>query len=184
MAAEDVQLALTIFADAVHDGALDMAVAIEDDELWKRNQERIAPDVAVRFVTPPGGGVEVMRQDYLGIDGLREGWRAWLEPWDRFELQIDEALDVGDGRVLVLVRTLARLRESTTEVPDRAASAKARLASSGSRNSSVRIGTPSRKVLSIAIWTSVAAPLPLPASLTTVRIPRSRARPKPVSRSA
>lgn len=163
-----------------------MAVAIEDDELWKRNQERIAPDVAVRFVTPPGGGVEVMRQDYLGIDGLREGWRAWLEPWDRFELQIDEALDVGDGRVLVLVlvRTLARLRESTTEVPDRAASAKARLASSGSRNSSVRIGTPSRKVLSIAIWTSVAAPLPLPASLTTVRIPRSRARPKPVSRSA
>jgi hypothetical protein len=75
VAAEDVQLALTIFADAVHDGALDMAVAIEDDELWKRNQERIAPDVAVRFVTPPG-----------------------------------------DGRVLVLVRTLARLRESTTEV--------------------------------------------------------------------
>lgn len=83
MAAEDVQLALTIFADAVHDGALDMAVAIEDDELWKRNQERIAPDVAVRFVTPPGGGVEVMRQDYLGIDGLREGWRAWLEPVSR-----------------------------------------------------------------------------------------------------
>ena len=121
MSAEDVQLALEIFGDATRDAVLDMAEAIADDELWARNEERIAPDVKVAFVTPLSGGVEIMPQDFVGIAGIREGWRAWLEPWDRYEIEIGEVIDAGEGRVLLLVSTTAHMREPAVEVPDAAA---------------------------------------------------------------
>ena len=120
MSDDDLQLALAIFAEVTRDGILDMSEAIDDEELWRRNEERIAEDVEVRFVPPPGGGVEVMAQDYVGIDGLRKGWRNWLEPWDSYQLTVEDFIDVGDGRVLVLVTSRARI--STTEVPQQAAS--------------------------------------------------------------
>ncbi len=121
MSAEDVQLALTIFADATRDGVLDMAEAIADDDLWARNEERLADDVKVKFLNPPSGGVEIMEQDYVGIEGLRAGWRNWLEPWGSYLITIGEIIDAGNGRVLLLVTSVARMHESRTEVPESAA---------------------------------------------------------------
>jgi ketosteroid isomerase-like protein len=118
---DDLQLALAIFADATRDGELDMASAIEDETLWERNRERIAEDAKVTFVNP-SVGVKVMEQEYVGIDGLREGWRNWLAPWDRYRVVIDDWHDVGGGQVLVLVTSTARMRESGIEVPQSAAS--------------------------------------------------------------
>ena len=121
MSEHDIQLALTIFADAYREGVVDMVQAIEDDALWERNSKRIAPDVRVRFVTPDAGGPVVMEQEYEGIEGLREGWRAWLAPWDRYAIAVEEVLDAGDGRVVLLVTSTARMRDSGTEVPQPAA---------------------------------------------------------------
>ena len=123
MSADDLQLALMIFAEATgEDGVLDMAAAIEDDELWARNAERIAPDCKVRFTNPPGIDLEVMARDYVGIEGLREGWRNWLEPWDSYMVTIEDFIDIGDGRVLVLVVSRSRFRDSTADVTENAAS--------------------------------------------------------------
>lgn len=121
MSEHDIQLAMTIFADAYREGVVDMVEAMEDDALWERNRKRIAPDVRVRFVTPDAGGPIVMEPEYEGIEGLRTGWRAWLAPWDRYAIAIEEVIDAGDGRVVLLVTSTARMRGTSTEVPQLAA---------------------------------------------------------------
>jgi ketosteroid isomerase-like protein len=40
---------------------------------------------------------------YSGIDGFREMWIDWLEPWVTYHVQVDEMVEVGDT-VVVLVR--------------------------------------------------------------------------------
>ena len=123
MSTEDLQLALLIFAESTDDdGVLDMAAAIADDELWARNAERIARDCKVKFVNPPGIDLEVMGRDYVGIEGLREGWRNWLAPWDSYMVTVEDFIDIGDGRVLVLVVSRSRFRDSTADVTEKAAS--------------------------------------------------------------
>jgi hypothetical protein len=121
MSQEDVRLALSIFADATMDGVLDMAKAIEDDAMWERNRKSIAPDVQVHFVNPDSSGLVVMEQDYEGIEGLRQGWRRWLSPWEGYMINIEDVIDAGEGRVLVLVTSNARMKESGAEVPQSAA---------------------------------------------------------------
>ena len=40
---------------------------------------------------------------YTGIDGFREMWLDWLEPWASYHVRVDELIDLGDS-VVVLVR--------------------------------------------------------------------------------
>jgi ketosteroid isomerase-like protein len=117
-----VLVAAAIFADAAAPAAeFDMASVIEDDERWSRNSELFQPDAAIKFV-PPSEGVTVMEQEYRGIEGLRTGWRNWLDPWESYRISTEDVIDVGDGRVLVLVTSKARMRGTGTEVPQSAAS--------------------------------------------------------------
>ena len=46
---------------------------------------------------------------FRGLQGLREGWAEWLAPWESFVFRADEIHDAGDGRVLLLGDTFARL---------------------------------------------------------------------------
>ncbi len=52
----------------------------------------------------------------VGMTGLIEGWREWLGPWEAYTTQIDGFVDLGDGRVLTLVRDIGRMRGSEAEV--------------------------------------------------------------------
>ena len=52
---------------------------------------------------------------YSGIEGFREMWIDWLEPWVTYRVQVDEMLEVGD-RVVVLVRDRARRHGTDIEV--------------------------------------------------------------------
>ena len=52
---------------------------------------------------------------YSGIDGFREMWIDWLEPWATYRVQVDEMIEVGDG-VAVLVRDRARRHGMDVEV--------------------------------------------------------------------
>jgi hypothetical protein len=57
-----------------------------------------------------GGGTT-----YSGIDGFREMWIDWLEPWATYHVQVDEMIEAGDS-VVVLVRDRARRHDMDVEV--------------------------------------------------------------------
>lgn len=121
MSVEDFQIALSIFADFTdEEGVMDMGAAIGDDELWARNAQQFDPDAEIHFVTPGDVAVDVM-EDYRGTEGLREGWRTWLEPWDRYLITVEDFIDAGGGKVLVLVTSTARMRGTDAEVSQSAA---------------------------------------------------------------
>jgi ketosteroid isomerase-like protein len=52
---------------------------------------------------------------YSGLEGLRENWLDWLEPWATYRVTIDELIDVGE-RVVVLTRNRGRREDMETEV--------------------------------------------------------------------
>ncbi|MEK6251143.1 MAG: nuclear transport factor 2 family protein [Actinomycetota bacterium] len=122
MSQEDVELVIGVFAAALQEvGHVEMRAMIEDDGVWARNAARFSPDVKVRFVTPRAGGVTVMEQAFEGIEGLREGWREWLKPWDEFHVVMEDVPDSGQGDVLVLAQATGRMRGTEAEVPQEVA---------------------------------------------------------------
>ena len=52
---------------------------------------------------------------YRGHDGIREGFRAWLEAWGSIEYRAEELIEAGD-EVLAMVRVRAVGRSSGVEV--------------------------------------------------------------------
>jgi ketosteroid isomerase-like protein len=57
---------------------------------------------------------------YRGIEGLIEGWRDWLTPWESYRLEVEEFIDAGD-QVLELVRVRARTSRHGVDVEHRPA---------------------------------------------------------------
>jgi ketosteroid isomerase-like protein len=47
---------------------------------------------------------------YRGHEGVRAFWRQWLEAWEEIEFEIEEPVELDDGRVRVLVRQRNRGR--------------------------------------------------------------------------
>jgi ketosteroid isomerase-like protein len=59
---------------------------------------------------------DVKRSTYYGVDGLRAAWLDWLEPWDSYHAGVEDVIDAGDGRVVVLTRDRARPKGSSADV--------------------------------------------------------------------
>jgi len=59
---------------------------------------------------------DVGRAAYSGLDGLRAAWLDWLEPWESYHAGVEDVIDAGDGRVVVLTRDHARPKGASTEV--------------------------------------------------------------------
>jgi len=59
---------------------------------------------------------DVGRSVYHGTDGLRAAWLDWLEPWDSYQASVEDVIDAGPGRVVVLTRDHARPKGSSAEV--------------------------------------------------------------------
>ena len=121
MSQQDVELVTNAFAEGLQGSQIEMRAFFEDDGIWARNAERFSPDVKVRFVTPRAGGVTIMEQEYEGIEGLRAGWHEWLEPWERFYVDLQDLIDAREGRVLFLGQATGSMRGSGTEVPQEVA---------------------------------------------------------------
>src|SRR6266487_1248747 len=51
-----------------------------------------------------------------GLEGLVEAWREWLRPWETYWTEVEEFIDAGEDRVVVLVRDHGRPRGSDAEV--------------------------------------------------------------------
>jgi len=65
--------------------------------------DMLTPDFECDFVRDDLG-----RATYSGIDGLRSAWLDWLAPWESYQAVVEEVIDAGDGRVVVLTRDHAR----------------------------------------------------------------------------
>ena len=52
---------------------------------------------------------------YSGVDGFREMWLDWLEPWASYYVQVEEMIEAGDS-VVVLVRDRGRRHGMDAEV--------------------------------------------------------------------
>jgi ketosteroid isomerase-like protein len=79
--------------------------------LTAASKDLFAPDFECVFVRDDLG-----RASYHGLDGLRTGFLDWLLPWDHYRAIVEDVIDAGDGRVLVLTRDRARPRGSGAEV--------------------------------------------------------------------
>jgi len=59
---------------------------------------------------------DIGRREYFGLDGLQAGWVDWLEPWDSYNPGVEDVVDAGEGRVVVLTDDHARPKGSGAEV--------------------------------------------------------------------
>lgn len=59
---------------------------------------------------------DVGRAAYSGLDGLRAAWQDWLLPWESYRTEIEDVIDAGEGRVLVLTRDYACPKGTDAEV--------------------------------------------------------------------
>jgi ketosteroid isomerase-like protein len=57
-----------------------------------------------------------------GLEGLLAAWREWLSPWETYWTEVEEFIDAGEDRVVVLVRDHGRLRGSDSEIENRGGS--------------------------------------------------------------
>jgi SnoaL-like protein len=92
----------------------EVASLLRDDGLFEQTRAALEPliDPAVESVAIWQGGSATT---HVGIDGFRELWLDWLEPWTTYHVRVDEMIDAGD-RIVVLIRDRARRDDSEAEV--------------------------------------------------------------------
>ena len=56
------------------------------------------------------------KNERQGAAGLREIWLDWLEPWESYRAGVEDLIDAGAGRVVVLTRDHACPRGLSAEV--------------------------------------------------------------------
>ena len=72
-------------------------------------EPRTHPDLESGFVYSGA------RTNYRGLDGFRQTWLDWLEPWDTYRTEIERLIDCGDD-VLAVVQDYGRRRGMSAEV--------------------------------------------------------------------
>jgi ketosteroid isomerase-like protein len=65
-----------------------------------------ASDFEAEFISARAGS---LRPASRGPEGLAEGWRDWLEPWESYYIELEKFIDAGDE-----VISLVRVRAQTT----------------------------------------------------------------------
>ena len=131
--------------DALHAAGLSEAVGVEDNvsivraahppsgtELtdwfaqgsttWVDSGEVTSPYAADFEFSVPSIGGPGARDSGRGLPALFETWREWLEPWERYWTEVEEFVDAGNSRVVVLLRDHGRPRGGGAEVVQSAAS--------------------------------------------------------------
>jgi hypothetical protein len=92
---------------------VDVKPLIEDDRNWAALSGVLEPIVApgCRFTWVAWG----QRLEREGLEGLREGWIDWFEPWESYVSEIEDVLDAGEA-VVLLARDRGRRADSDAEV--------------------------------------------------------------------
>jgi ketosteroid isomerase-like protein len=102
-----------VLGDLMPDPETDLAGLVRDDGQFAAIAEGLGDLLHPDLVSVPAwrGG----RTAYSGIDGFREMWLDWLEPWDTYHVKVEEMIDLGD-RVVVLIRDRGRRHDMDAEV--------------------------------------------------------------------
>jgi ketosteroid isomerase-like protein len=79
--------------------------------------DAVSPDVEVTFAASHSGGPGLI---FHGLDGLIEGWRDWLMPWESYRFEVEDLIGAGDN-VVQTVRVAARTERHRVEVEHRPA---------------------------------------------------------------
>jgi ketosteroid isomerase-like protein len=91
----------------------DLANLFRDESLFASTAEALGDVFHPDVVSVPawrGAGTS-----YSGLDGFREMWIDWLEPWVTYHVQVEEMIEVGDS-VVVLVRDRGRRHGMDAEI--------------------------------------------------------------------
>ena len=91
---------------------VDVAALFRDDELFEQltNAFEAVIDPQVEAFANWTGGTR-----YVGVEGFRQLWLDWLEPWESYHIEVDEMIDAGD-KVLCLIRDRGRRPDVDAEV--------------------------------------------------------------------
>ena len=112
MSQEDVEIVRRLLGPFEQ---VDMAPLYRDDAIAAAfiaaTADAITADFECVFIRD-----DVGRSTYRGAEGLRAGMLDWLEPWDSYHAGVEDVIDAGHGRVLVLTRDQARPKGSDAEV--------------------------------------------------------------------
>jgi SnoaL-like domain len=97
---------------------VDVAALLRDKTVFDHMASALEP-----FIDPRIESVAVWQggTTYSGIEGFRQMWLDWLEPWTSYYVSVDEAIDAGD-RVVLFAHDKGRLKDSDAEVAIFAAS--------------------------------------------------------------
>jgi ketosteroid isomerase-like protein len=93
---------------------VDLAELFRSDELWSALVDTVGPFFHADFESVPPG-VPGTENVFTGLDGLREAWLGWTEPWLTYRTEIERGIDAGD-RVLLLTRDYGRREGGIEEV--------------------------------------------------------------------
>jgi ketosteroid isomerase-like protein len=91
----------------------ELTTLFRDESSWAELKDSLEP-----FVEPDCQFVWIaweQRFKYTGVDGLREGWLEWFEPWASYYSEAEDIFEVGD-QVVVLARDRGRRPETDIEV--------------------------------------------------------------------
>jgi ketosteroid isomerase-like protein len=81
-------------------------------ELWPHLLHRVSPDLVIEFFPEALGG----RIEGAGVQGMVEGWREWLEPYEAYVTAIEDLEELPTGDILILVHARARTHRDGVEV--------------------------------------------------------------------
>jgi ketosteroid isomerase-like protein len=113
MSRENVELVRSLFPPP----DTDFVVLFRDDAAWemaRRERGRFFDeDVESAIVMPGEGSGET--KTHRGIDGLRQTWLDWLQPWASYHFRVERMVDLGE-QVLVVARDRGRRRDMDAEV--------------------------------------------------------------------
>ena len=121
MSQEDIELVIGVFTLA-GSPEVDMGALMADDEHWQRNKEKLGEDLKITFFNPSDAHLNIMEQEFRGLDGLREGWDVWMLPWDKFRVTVDDMIDTSAGSVLMLGSAIVRIKGTGADFPQEVAS--------------------------------------------------------------
>jgi ketosteroid isomerase-like protein len=109
MSRENVELVKALYPPP----GTDIAALFRDERTFAGMREAFSP-----LLTDDFESVMVFlgqTRTYAGLEGLRQNWLDWLEPWARYRTTIEELIDVGD-RVVLLLRDHGRRKDMDAEV--------------------------------------------------------------------
>jgi hypothetical protein len=98
----------------------DEARTVAERLAWSASADRAVPCVDPEASIRIGIGLVEAERTCAGIDGFREAFKDWLDPWEEYYVAGLETIDCGD-RVLRLTEHTGRTRGSTSTVTLQAA---------------------------------------------------------------